>query len=101
MRSVAGDILVGVRCDPERITSFARERDANLSNEDHIKLVLDTYLDGRSGYIFVVNPNGARYDALVANRGEGENADWDAVPTGEHLREDFEIANRVVIPKGR
>jgi hypothetical protein len=37
----------------------------------------------------------------VANRGEGENADWDAVPTGEHLREDFEIANRVVIPKGR
>ena len=79
----SGDaIVVGVRADdPEasRITSFARERDAALGNEDHIRLVLDTYLDGRSGYIFVVNPNGARYDALVANQGEGENANWDAV----------------------
>ena len=75
-------IIFGVRADdPEagRITSFARERDAILGNEDHIRLVLDTYLDGRSGYIFMVNPNGARYDALVANQGEGENANWDAV----------------------
>ncbi|HUQ80490.1 MAG TPA: DUF5916 domain-containing protein [Gemmatimonadaceae bacterium] len=75
-------IIFGVRADdPEaaRITSFARDRDAILGNEDHIRLVLDTYLDGRSGYVFMVNPNGARYDALVANQGEGENANWDAV----------------------
>jgi hypothetical protein len=78
----AGEIVIGVRAEdpePERIVSFARERDAVLANEDHVKLVLDTYLDGRSGYVFAVNPNGARYDALVAGQGEGENADWDAV----------------------
>ncbi|MGQ0650213.1 MAG: DUF5916 domain-containing protein [Gemmatimonadaceae bacterium] len=77
-----GAIIVGVRADdpePDRITSFSRQRDASLDNEDHIRLVLDTYLDGRSGYVFVVNPNGARYDALVANQGEGQNADWDAL----------------------
>lgn len=77
-----GDGLVfGIRADdPDaaRITSFARARDADLSNEDHIKIVLDTYLDGRSGFVFAVNPNGARYDALVINQGEGENANWDA-----------------------
>jgi hypothetical protein len=75
-------IVVGVRADdpePDRITSFARERDASLDNEDNIRLVLDTYLDGRSGYVFIVNPNGARYDALVANQGEGQNPDWDAL----------------------
>lgn len=75
-------LVFGVRADdpdPERITSFARQRDAGLSNEDHIRVVLDTYLDGRSGYVFIVNPNGARYDALVANQGEGENSNWDAV----------------------
>jgi len=75
-------IIFGVRADdpePARIVSYARERDARLDNEDHIKLVLDTYLDGRSGYVFAVNPNGARYDALVTERGEGENANWDAV----------------------
>lgn len=75
-------ILFGIRADdpePARIVSYARERDASLDNEDHIKLVLDTYLDGRSGYVFAVNPNGSRYDALVSNQGDGENANWDAV----------------------
>ncbi|MGQ0643018.1 MAG: DUF5916 domain-containing protein [Gemmatimonadaceae bacterium] len=78
----AAAIIVGIRADdpePDRITSFARDRDASLDNEDHIRLVLDTYLDGRSGYVFSVNPNGARYDALVANQGEGQTADWDAL----------------------
>jgi hypothetical protein len=75
-------LVFGIRADdaePSRITSFARARDADLSSEDHLKLVLDTYLDGRSGFVFAVNPNGARYDALVINQGEGENANWDAV----------------------
>ena len=80
--ATANDLVIGIRADdpePARITAFARERDAPLANEDHIKLVLDSYRDGRSGYVFAVNPNGARYDALVSNQGEGENANWDAV----------------------
>lgn len=74
-------IIFGIRADdadPARLVSFARERDAVLTNEDHIKLVLDTYLDGRSGYVFAINPTGARYDALVSGQGESENANWDA-----------------------
>jgi hypothetical protein len=74
-------VIIGIRADdpePGRLTSFARERDAVLNNEDHLKIVLDTYRDGRSGYVFAINPNGARYDALVANQGESENANWDA-----------------------
>ncbi len=77
----ADEIVIGIRADdpePGRLVSFARERDAALANEDHVKLVLDTYLDGRSGYVFAVNPNGARYDALVAGQGESENANWDS-----------------------
>ncbi len=75
-------IVIGVTChdpDPARIVSYSKARDSELRGEDHIKLILDTFLDGRSGYIFAVNPSGARYDALVANFGEGENSDWDAV----------------------
>lgn len=77
-----GDVVIGIRADdpePDRIVSYAMARDASLSSEDHVKLVLDTFMDGRSGYIFAINPGGARYDALVANRGEGENSDWDAI----------------------
>ncbi|MCX5760641.1 MAG: DUF5916 domain-containing protein, partial [Gemmatimonadetes bacterium] len=75
-------LVIGVRAedpDPSRITAFVRDRDASQANEDHIRIVLDTYLNGRSGYVFSVNPNGARYDALVASQGASENADWDAV----------------------
>lgn len=75
-------LIIGVRAsdpEPDRISSFSRQRDANLDSEDHIRIVLDTYLDGRSGYVFVVNPAGARYDALISNQGEGQNSNWDAV----------------------
>lgn len=74
-------LIFGIRCDYPSgtpVVTFARERDAPLENEDHVRLVLDTFRDGRSGYVFAVNPNGARYDALVSNNGEGENSDWDA-----------------------
>jgi uncharacterized protein DUF5916 len=82
-------IIVGIRADdpePARIVSFARQRDATLDSEDYIKIVLDSYRDGRSGYVFTVNPNGARYDALIANTGGGENANWDAVWEGAAAR---------------
>lgn len=78
----ADALVVGVLADdpdPASIVSFTKERDADLEREDHIRLVLDTFRDGRSGFVFAVNPSGARYDALVSNRGESENPTWDAV----------------------
>lgn len=75
-------VIFGIECkdsNPDEIVKFSKIRDADVSNEDHIKLVLDPFLDGQSGYIFAVNAFGARYDALVSNRGESENKDWDAI----------------------
>lgn len=75
-------VIIGIRADdPDagHLVSFSRQRDASLSSEDHVKIVLDSYGDGRSGYVFAVNPDGARYDALVSNQGQSENAEWDAV----------------------
>jgi hypothetical protein len=94
-------LIFGIRADdpdPRSITSFARERDANLSNEDNIRLVLDTYLDGRSGYVFAVNPNGARFDALIASQGEGENAQWDAVWQAATVRTETGWSAEIRIP---
>ena len=94
-------IVIGIRAydpEPERITAFARERDANLSNEDHLRIVLDTYLDGRSGYVFMVNPNGARFDALVTSQGEGEDPNWDAVWEAASVRDGFGWSVEIMIP---
>jgi hypothetical protein len=41
--------------------------------------VFDTFLDGRSGYVFAVNPSGARTDGLVVEQGEDVNIDWDEI----------------------
>lgn len=75
-------IVIGVEAldpEPDGIVSYSISRDPVLRNEDHIRIVLDPFLDGRSGYVFAVNPRGARYDALVANRGEGEDERWDGI----------------------
>lgn len=75
-------LYLGVHCyvsNPEDIVAYTKARDAELRHEDYVKFVLDTYLDGRNGFIFAINPFGARYDALVSRYGESENVNWDAV----------------------
>jgi hypothetical protein len=74
------NIYLGIICmddQPEDIVAFSKARDSELEDEDYLKVILDTYQDGRSGYIFAINPYAARYDALVSNNGESENPNWD------------------------
>jgi len=74
------ELIFGVRCEdpePSKIVSFTKERDGVLDREDHVVLVLDPFRDGRSGYVFAVNPGGARFDALVNPEGESVDKDWD------------------------
>ena len=83
VRVLAGPraLAIGIVCDqdPKDIVSFSVRRDASLNNEDHVRIVLGPFLDGRSGYVFAVNPSGARYDALVNPGDASENADWDGI----------------------
>jgi len=53
-------------------------RDADLSNDDRVAFVLDTYHDRRNAYFFATNPNGAREDGLVTEEGD-PSLDWDTV----------------------
>jgi hypothetical protein len=75
-------LVIGVVCDmpdPGDIVSFSVRRDAVLTSEDHIRIVLGPFADGRSGYVFAVNPTGARYDGLINPGGESDNPDWDGI----------------------
>ena len=44
-----------------------------------MRIVLGPFVDGRSGYVFAVNPSGARFDALIDPGGDDEVDDWDAI----------------------
>jgi hypothetical protein len=73
-------LVFGIRCqdpDPGGIVSFTKERDGDFDAEDHVVLLLDPFQDGRSGYVFAVNPGGARLDALVEPGGEDIDDNWD------------------------
>ena len=77
-----GEIVFGIELDdpdPEGIVSFSVRRDPVGQNEDHVRLVLGPFRDGRSGYVFAVNPRGARYDALIEPGGEGADPSWDGI----------------------
>ncbi|MEE8377997.1 MAG: DUF5916 domain-containing protein [Candidatus Aminicenantaceae bacterium] len=94
-------IYFGIVCydsAPEKIISFTMQRDAELRGEDHIKIVLDTFLNGRTGYVFAVNPNGARVDGLIAREGEGEDRDWDGIWEAAVLRRSDGWSAEIYIP---
>ena len=87
----AKTLYVGVLArdaEPDRIIARILERDRLLlSNEGHyrfagddaILFLLDPFLDRRSAFVFGTNPNGAEYDALIADEGQSFNTDWRGV----------------------
>ncbi len=98
----ADEIVIGViayQPDGVAVVSYAKAPDSHLQSEDHIQVVFDTFLDGRSGYVFAVNPSGARYDALVTPEGEhGENSSWDGVWEARTARGSWGWSAEIRIP---
>ena len=63
--------------EPRRVIGTQMARDASLSADDRVEILLDTFRDQRSAFYFATNPSGALVDGLVAS---GQlNADWDAI----------------------
>jgi len=65
--------------EPQRILATQMARDFSSSSDDNFEIVLDTFDDDRTGYLFITNPNGALADALIADNGAQINRDWDGV----------------------
>ena len=63
--------------DPEGILAFQKARDASLGTDDRFMWMLDTFLDGRTGYVFEINAAGLMGDALLG-AGHGGKA-WDGI----------------------
>src|SRR5215213_347127 len=78
----AGETLyLGIVCpdpEPERIALHTLQRDADMEGDDTIAFVLDTFGDGRTGYLFRINAGGARQDGLISGK-EEVSLDWDGL----------------------
>ena len=87
----SSNLYIGVRAfdsDPDGIIATEMRRDsAQLLNEDNFQIIIDTFNDSRSGYMFVTNPLGAKLEQQVFEEGEGSgfgpnsniHIDWDGV----------------------
>jgi len=76
------NIYIGVWCydsNPDKIIAKEMKRDFSHGLDDNFRIVIDTYNDKRNGFMFVVNPNGARGDYQVFNNGGSTNAFWNGV----------------------
>ena len=65
--------------DSRRPTVSDIRKDFDDANQDVFQVILDTFRDRRSGYVFQTNPEGARGDRQVANEGREINRSWDAI----------------------
>ena len=95
------ELIFGILCrdsNPAGIVAFAKTRDFDLELEDHIMIVLDPFRDGRTGYVFAVNPNGARFDGLVSAYGEDVNTDWDGIWEAATARDERGWSVEIRIP---
>src|ERR1700733_37431 len=64
--------------DPSRIAVHTMRRDGDMTGDDSITIVLDTYGDRRTGYFFKVNTAGARADGLISDP-QSVSLDWDGI----------------------
>jgi hypothetical protein len=68
-------LFIGVRAfdsDPGGIIATEMRRDAErVFDEDNFQVIIDTFRDSRSGYMFVTNPLGAKLEQQVFEEGEG------------------------------
>ena len=84
-------LYIGVEAyddDPNGLVATEKRRDSlRLLDEDNFQIIIDTFRDRRSGYMFVTNPLGAKLEQQVAEEGEGGfrgnssniNLNWDGV----------------------
>jgi hypothetical protein len=84
------NFYLGFRCedpDPRKIAIHTLKRDGNMSGDDAVSVVLDTYRDQRTGFLFRVNAGGARLDGLLDGSNE-ISTDWDGIWNARVRRDD-------------
>src|SRR4051794_15986162 len=74
-------LYVAVRAydsDMDAVRSTQLRRDADLSSDDNVTLIIDSYRDRRGAFLFRTNPNGAMWDAQLVGL-DNVNENWNGV----------------------
>jgi hypothetical protein len=80
------------------ITANIQTRDAVITGDDAVIVLLDTYMDGRSAYGFSVNPLGTQTDYKITDDGGNINYEWDTEWKAAAGRTDGSWTCEIAIP---
>lgn len=83
--------------NPKAIAVHTKRRDGDVTGDDTVSIVLDTYGDRRTGYFFQINAAGARVDGLVSDP-ESASLDWDGIWDARTSRTGDGWTAEIVIP---
>jgi hypothetical protein len=87
----ADTIYISARCrdsQPSRIVANDMRRDGrNVSQNDNLSVVIDTFHDRRNGYEFLVNSIGGMWDSQITDERDA-NRDWNTIWTSRSRRDE-------------
>jgi len=106
--STAHTLYIGVVCyddEPDKIIVADSRRDSSLEETDSFQIILDTYRDELTAFVFGTNPAGIQYDGQVTREGEGGafsasgfNKNWDGVWEVEAVISEIGWSAELAIP---
>jgi hypothetical protein len=77
----ADALYIVVRCydsNMRGVRASQLRRDADLSSDDNVRLLIDSFDDRRSAFVFATNPNGALWDAQFSGV-DDLNENWNGI----------------------
>ena len=109
------NLYLGVTCfdsEPDKLKGNTMVRDGFLNADDQFQWAFDPYLDGRTGYMFEMNPSGAMGDSLIGgadnnnggnffgggNQGGNDARAWDGIWYAKVNRNDTGWTLEIEIP---
>jgi len=94
-------IYFGFRCDdsqPAEIIATERRRDQDLTKDDSVAVILDTFYDRRNAFLFRTNSLGTQFDGLLTEEGLDINLSWDEKWEAEANRSEEGWTAELMIP---
>ncbi|RZV37899.1 MAG: hypothetical protein EX272_04195 [Chromatiales bacterium] len=83
--------------DPSSIIANVLRQGASLGDDDSLNILVDGSNNKRNGYVFALNANGVRADAIFTN-GVDQSDEWDGIWRGAATRTESGWAMEMAIP---
>ena len=80
----ANNLYVAFECfknDMNKLSANLTRRDSFFFSDDHVEVLIDTFLDGRNCYAFALNPLGTQTDRRLINEGSNRRTGQSMIGT--------------------